>query len=331
MIRWFFYAGVFLISAFFPASLVIAGLPTEEFVIGTGTQGGTYHRAGLAIATQVDVRTDAPFGLIARPTTGSIENLHLLETGEISFAIVQERVLNALKSGELGDVGFRGDSLRSIGWLWQNVEHFLVTNALYGTGDLTDLEDIQGHGIYIGATDSGALYSTSFIFAKLGFDLPDALTLSGGYDAVVDAFIAGEVDFASLPGGVPVSTVSRAFSVLGADLHLLNVTEEQAKMIGEPWVQVEIPAGTYPFQRDAVTTVAQPNVLVVQEGVSEDVVYTVARAVFGACESLSAVHPAFAELTNKLKKHAKVWPELHSGAARYFQEIGRSGLSEDCE
>jgi TRAP transporter TAXI family solute receptor len=313
------------------AGSVVADLPKEELFIGTGTQGGTYHRAGLAIATQVDVRTEAAFGLIARPTAGSIENLELLEKGEIDFAIVQQRVLNLLKSGELAGTEISAESLRSVGWLWQNVEHFLVTAALYRAGNLTDLKSIRGHGVYLGKAESGSMHSTSYILERVGIDLPEARIISGEYDEIVARLAAGEVDFASLPGGVPVSTVARAFSLLGSNLHLLSVTDEQAEMIGGPWSRFDIPARTYPFQGEAVSTIAQPNVLVVKEAVSEDVVSTVARAVYGACESLSAVHPAFAELTHRMEKQSEVWPRLHLGAARYFKEIEHSDLAPNCK
>src|SRR6476619_5770790 len=76
--------------------MVILGLPSagrsgepnwpETLTIGTASPGGTYHQYGEGLARLLTRKLGLP--VAARETEGPVENLKLIETGEIDLAFV---------------------------------------------------------------------------------------------------------------------------------------------------------------------------------------------------------------------------------------------------
>ena len=82
-----------------------------------------------------------------------------------------------------------------------------------------------------------------------------------------------------------------------------------------------IPAGTYEGQTADAATAAVQNYLVTHDGVAEDVVYAMTKALFEHLDDMVAAHAAAKAI--KLENAAKDPPApLHPGAERYFKEAG---------
>ncbi|WP_295445899.1 TAXI family TRAP transporter solute-binding subunit [uncultured Thiodictyon sp.] len=297
----------------------------RDYVLATGFTGGTYYHAGVAIATQIDVRMipEASFGLIAIPTAGSQENLELLTQRHADLAIVQALVLEQLRRSPSQGTSSDVASLASIGWLWQNVEHFLLLEKYVSSGSLADLRSIVNKPVYLGAESSGTRISTTSILSSLGIHFPVENLRSTSYDAVVGELKSGPIVFASLPGGDPVSSVTRAFSSLGNAVRLLAVTDDELALIrsgAAVWQRAIIPAATYPLQLTDVASISQPNVLVVRQDLPEEDVYRITREIYTHVARLAEVHPALMQLDQAHKNIDSIWPPLHPGARRYFEE-----------
>lgn len=298
----------------------------HEYIVATGYAGGTYYHAGLAIATQIDVRSVPPakFGLVAVATAGSAENIKLLRANKVQLAVVQELAVEELLPRE--GAGSRDQSpVASIGWLWNNVEHFLLLDKFVEEGTLSDVASVSGQPVYLGAADSGTLLSTRLLLKAAGVPMPEESADVSSYDAAADALINGEIVFASLPGGDPVSSVSRVFSALGPSVRMLSVTDEQYEKIAETsllWHPFTIPRDTYPLQGQPVLTLAQRNLLIVRRDLPEDDVYVITKEIYENVQRLSEVHPALSQLGEARKDVGDIWPPLHPGAKKYFDEAG---------
>ena len=206
----------------------------REYIVATGYAGGTYYHAGLAIATQIDVRSDPPSGLgwlrWQRRAGGATSEL--LRRMRSELALVQALAVEELLPKPAG--WFRRPSLiASIGWLWQNVEHFLLREEFVKEGTLSDIAALSEQPVYLGAEDSGTLLSTRFLLESIGLPIPAETADVSSYDAAADALIGGKIVFASLPGGDPVSSVSRAISALGPSVRMLSVTDEQYEQVSK--------------------------------------------------------------------------------------------------
>jgi TRAP transporter TAXI family solute receptor len=301
---------------------------TRQYILATATTGGTYYPVGVALATLAKVKLESTenLSMSAISSAGSGENVKLLRENQAQFAILQA-LFGAWAAEGTGMLEAEGPQphLRSISMLWQNVEHFVVTNDMAKTGTIDDLEEFNGAPFSIGARNSGTEGSGRTILQGLGID-PDQEfeVVYMGYTPTAEALQNGTIKGANLPGGVPVSAVAQAFASMSGDLVILSFTENQiaeANSAFDVWPAYEIPAGTYPGQDEPVTTVAQPNFLAVRDDIPEEDVYLITKTMYENLPFLQNIHAATKDMALE-KAIAGLPVPLHPGAARFYEEQG---------
>ncbi|PAU75441.1 TAXI family TRAP transporter solute-binding subunit [Halomonas salipaludis] len=296
-----------------------------QYIMGTATTGGTFYPVGVALSTLVRVKLEPTHNITvaAISSAGSAENLRLMDDDQAQFGILQALYGAWAWHGE-GPVPKAYDNVRSVSMLWQNVEHFVIRSNLIETGTIDDLDQLYGRGFSIGARNSGTEGSGRQILAGLGID-PEQMDLAYlGYGPSADSMQNGNIAGMNIPAGAPASAVTSAFANMGSDISILNVTEEQLERINREypvWSAFEIAADTYPGQDQAVSTIAQPNILVVNADVPEEHVYQITKAMFENLPFLHNIHPATRDMALESALNGLPMP-LHPGAARYFQEQG---------
>ncbi len=103
---------------------------------------------------------------------------------------------------------------------------------------------------------------------------------------------------------------------------VVPIPEDIIKKVNDPaYVSATIPANTYNGQTTDVPTAAVPNFLVTREGVSDDIVYGMTKALWTSLPDLVAAHSA-AKAINLQHALAGMPIPLHPGAAKYYKEIG---------
>lgn len=296
-----------------------------QYIMGTATTGGTFYPVGVALSTLVRVKLEPTHNITvsAISSAGSAENLRLMDDDQAQFGILQALYGAWAWNGE-GPVPKAYDNVRSVSMLWQNVEHFVMRSNRLESGTIDDLAQLYGRGFSIGARNSGTEGSGRQILAGLDID-PEQMDLAYlGYGPSADSMQNGNIDGMNIPAGVPASAVTSAFANMGSDIAILDVTTEQLERInGEypVWSAFEIPAGTYPGQGEAVHTISQPNILVVNADVPDEHVYQITKAMFENLPFLNNIHPATRDMALESALDGLPMP-LHPGAARYFQEQG---------
>ncbi len=319
-------------TALLAAFLILgAGAPARagggSYILATATTGGTYYPVGVALATLVTLKLDPGAGvrLSAISSAGSIENLKLLRTNEVQFALLQGLFGAWAWQGE-GAVAHAGrqKNLRAITLLWPNVEHFVLSADLAASGTIADMAALGTARFSIGSRNSGTEHSGRTILANLGID-PDALNLAHlGYGASSDALRNGTVVGMNTPAGPPVGAVTRAAAMLGDGIRLLGFTPEQAAQADGGmglWTPYVIPAGTYPDQVAEVHTIAQPNLLAVNAAIDEATVYAITKTIYENLGFLQSVHKATRAMALDTAIEGLPLP-LHPGAERYYREQG---------
>ncbi|MEZ5668487.1 MAG: TAXI family TRAP transporter solute-binding subunit [Alphaproteobacteria bacterium] len=304
----------------------------RAYAFATGTTGGVYYPVGVAIEALVKalLRDRAGFELSVQPTAGSGANIDLLRDGSASLALVQGLHARQAASGvDLPDdpraQPDSGAALRSIAMLWPDVMHVALREPLVQSGFVDDLSSVGAARLSFGRRDSGSRASTVAILTNLGIE-PLALDPVdvGGYDAAVTAFVEGRIDGIVMFGGIPMPAMVRLANAAGADLRLLQFDEAEIARANGPftdlWVPHVVPAGTYGLGAD-ITTLAEPNALLVRSDMPEQDVYLITRAIFENLSFLGNMHPAARAIAPDTALRGMVFP-LHPGALRYFDEIG---------
>ncbi|MDX1498308.1 MAG: TAXI family TRAP transporter solute-binding subunit [Woeseiaceae bacterium] len=298
----------------------------RPYILATATTGGTYYPVGVALATITKARLADTKGisLAAISSAGSAENIKLMRDNQAQFALLQGIFVAWAWDGS-GPVSRPQPWLRSIAATWQNTDHFVLLRSLAQDGTIMDLARLDGERFVLGARNSGAMWSGHHILTSLGIDYEKHMTLAWmGYGATANAIQDGTIVGMNVPGGVPVTGITRAFAAKGEELLLLGFTDAQIAAINARyplWKRAVIRAGTYPGQAEDVQSIAHPNVLAVRADVPEDDVYAVTRSIFENLAALHEIHRATRELTLATALDGLGAP-LHPGAARFYREQG---------
>lgn len=299
---------------------------SRPYILTTATTGGTFYPVGVALATITHAQLSDSQGisLTAISSAGSLENVKLLRDNQVQFAILQGPFGAWSWNGE-GPVSAPQTHMRSVSALWQNVEHFVLLSELADTGQIMDLNNLDGERYVLGARNSGAEQTGRFILETLGINYEDKFNLAYmGYGPTTSAIQDGNIVGMNIPAGAPVSSITQAYALLGDRMTILNWTQEALDKINARyplWDWYEFPPGTYPNQNELIRTVASPNVLVTRDDIPEDVVYNVTKVIWENLATLQEIHGATKDMRLEIAIDGLGAP-LHAGAIRYYREVG---------
>jgi len=289
--------------------------PTKV-ILGTATKGGGFQLFGSNLAAVINA-TDSSLQVEAIATKGSKQNLPFLEAGKIDIGQVEG---NAARQA-LDGIGRPVANLKVLSVMYPNPGMFVVR----GDSSYKRIEDLKGKPIAFGTKASGLRILVNDVLDGLGLK-PDRdfgqvilkkaaegpkLVLERKVEALWGAGIGwpGFVKVAAGPAGarfIPPSA-AEVKQILKKHPHLKPMS---------------VPAGTYKGQTGQIDSVGLWSLILVRPGLSDEVVYRLARA----------IHQGHGALVKRLKQGSYTKAEntvaqvpterLHPGAVRYFREVG---------
>jgi TRAP transporter TAXI family solute receptor len=217
--------------------------------IMTGGQKGTYYQFGLNLKELVqskDIR------LKVNNSKGSIENLYAVyKRPHTQMGIVQSDVLAFVSQLQSDPILKRiANKTKMIFPLYNEEVHLL------GRRELVDFDDLEGKKVAIGKEGSGTYLTAKLLFEVSG--VKPVIMDSVGTDEALAGLKGGEIDAMFYVAGFPVKLFEEDVTEKDG-LALIPITN---KSIVELYPVAEIPAKTYPWQHQAVSTVAVKAVLV---------------------------------------------------------------------
>ncbi len=310
-------AGLTAVTLMAPAAMA------EEFItIGTGGVTGVYYPTGGAICRLVNKgRRDHGVRCSVESTGGSVYNINTIREGELEFGVAQSdwqyHAYNG--SSQFEDAGpFEG--LRAV--FSVHPEPFTVV-ARADSG-ITTFADLKGKRVNIGNPGSGQRGTMEVLVEALGWTMDD-FTLATELKASEQsaALCDNQIDAMVYTVGHPSGSIQEATTA--CDSVLVEVSgPEVTKLIEENsfYRLATIPGGMYRGNDADTTTFGVGATFVSADTVSEDVVYTLVKAVFENFDDFKGLHPAFANLVPAEMASAGLSAPLHDGAAKYFKEAG---------
>ncbi|GAB6904457.1 TRAP transporter solute receptor, TAXI family [Desulfosarcina cetonica] len=215
----------------------------------TGGEKGTYYQFGLNIAALLEAHG---MKINVYNSNGSVENIYaVFKRPRTQLGIVQSDVL-AFVSKVQSDATLKriAKKIKMVFPLYNEEIHLL------GQKTLADFEALDGKRVAIGTEGSGTYLTARLLFQVSDIHPGQMLTI--GLDEALEGVKSGSIDAMFYVAGYPVKLFAEG--VTAADgLHLIPITN---KSIVEFYPQVQIPAGTYSWQNDAVNTAAVKAVLV---------------------------------------------------------------------
>jgi TRAP transporter TAXI family solute receptor len=286
-------------------------------VLGTATPGGGFPVYGGAVADTVD-ETDPTLAIEQRNTTGSTENVPLLEAGQLDIALVQGEVAHEAFNG----IGRAPANLKIVAAMYSTPGMFVVrADSPYGR-----VEDLRAKSVVFGARGSGLVILAKYVLDGLGLDQerdfqPIYLDRAGDGPAMVldgraAALWGGGQGW---PGFGAVAKGPAGARFIAPDAGgLARILAKHSFL--KP---MTVPAGAYPGLTAALPSVGSWSFILSRPDLADDVAYRFARALHQGEAALARRLPQAQETTAVNTLAAAPRTDLiHPGVLRYIREVG---------
>ncbi len=300
----------------------VSAQDTQFITIGTGGVTGVYYPTGGAICRLVNqYRADTGIRCSVESTGGSIYNLNTIRAGELDFGVVQsDWQFHAYHGTSRFEEAGPNEDLRAV----FSIHPEPFTLVARPDSGINSLQDLPGKRVNVGNPGSGQRATMEVLMDKLGWTMDDFAVAAELAPAEMPAALCdGSLDAYIYTVGHPSANITEAVTNCGAKL--VNVQDPVIDQLvaDNPFYRIAtIPGGTYAGNPDDITTWGVGATFVTSTDVSDDVVYTVVKAVFDNFEDFKGLHPAFAGLKESEMIHDGLSAPLHPGAVKYYKERG---------
>lgn len=291
----------------------------EEFIsLGTSSSGGTFNTLGVAMC-QLWKEKIPTTSFSAEVTAGSSENCLRVGSDELQMAMAAASSVYEATTGTGQFEGKKVESIRAIANLYPAIIQLPVLKS----SEINTIDDIIGKKINVGEAGSGSESQALNILKSYGISKDDfnvqQLSHSNASDAVVDEKMDGYI----ISGSLGQSHQMKAMSSGKCKLASLGTDEEIQKLISDYpyYYEYAIPAEAYPNQEEEVNTVATGTLLIVNENISEELVYQITKNIFENIQTLAQSQDIANEISLDTALNVS-GVALHPGAERYYREVG---------
>jgi len=290
--------------------------PAEKYKVnlGTGGSGGVYYVIGAGIADAINKKS-TKISVTAQSTSASTENLNLISSGQIDFAI---STLDTAYFASLGQREYskKLDDIRLV--MYGHLAPYAT--VVFANSPYKTMGDLKGKKIAVNPGAIGLIYATE-AYKPWGVKLIEKTPVLS-YAEMANALKDGTIDSFNYCGGHPVSSIMDLAAT--KPIRLLGQTEETVNQIvkDNPYlVKTTIPAKTYDGQEQDILTFAITNCIVVNKNVPDDVVREFMEIVLNT--DLSAVHKdsKYYQADHIGYQNAALLP-YHPAAEKYLKEKG---------
>lgn len=291
-------------------------------LIGTGNKLGTYYPLGKILAEYFNNNlnigdTDSVFKAIE--TNGSVDNVKLLETGNILLGMSESRIV---KESHLKDPN--NSKLRLVWPLWYDIVHVLKTPEKYENKNLFPGR-LRG---FMGQEHSSTLRTSEEILKALKSPRSNFPLNS---NEVISALSSGRIGFAVIQAGMPNTTVADAVLFNNCSLYSFS-NEEIDKILKQVSTSKSfiIPPKTYGAQQELAQTIAIPNVLVASADTPADTINILASLLVNGSMRMKQRYSTLETLPVEVSEGEKILKDLgvplHEGTIE-FLELSRHELN----
>ncbi len=291
-------------------SMSNASQAQDRIAIGTGGTGGVFYSVGAGVADILSRKLDG-VSANAEVTGASVENVRRVSMGEMALGFSSASTLYAGKHGE--DPFDEEQNVAAIAYLYPAWLQIAASNSS-GAKSIEDLKDLR---VSVGPPGSNAsVIAERLLEAYDAWDMGSVQFLS--YGEATNAIKDSNLDATFVLAGAPASALIELTTSEDATMIPVDAGKLAGMLEEYPYYQViDIPAGIYRGQDEAVAAVGDPVILFTQADADEEMVYNVTKTIFENLSELGAVHP-MAELIS-FDNATKTPIDLHPGARRFFE------------
>ncbi len=330
MHRW---RGLVCASLFFAALLagVVRAQDAKFFRIGTAATGGSFFEVGGIVAGAISGPLEGPpcgrggscgvpgLVAVAQATPGSVENLRLINSGQIESGFAQADLAAWAYRGVnvFSDMGSLG-RLRAIASMFPSTVHLVVK----ADSPIRSLADLAGKTVAIGEGGSGSAADAAVVLAAAGFSERDPIRRNLRPGPAASELRAGTIDAWFLVGGNPVPAIrDLAASVPIRLIPIEGSVVDKLKQNFAYYNLTEIPAGNYANVDTPTPSLGFSVLWVVNADVDSGLVYAITKSLWNPATAklLATLDPIGKNIRLDRALDGLSIP-LHPGAARFYRE-----------
>jgi TRAP transporter TAXI family solute receptor len=292
----------------------------ETLTLGTASPGGTYFTYGEGLAKILSRELGIPVS--ARATEGPVQNIALLENGEIQLAFVTLGVaLQAWNGTGAGILSKPFRNMRALFPMYDTPFQFVVMQG----SPIQSIAELSGKRI--GAGPQGGTTATYLPEMLKALKIQAPLSY-GDWADLAQQLRTGAMDAVVVAAGVPFPS----FLDLEANGNL-RFLPLKAQQIGDlrltlPELQLStVPPGIYRSLPGRYQTVGLYNFAVGRTDLPDDLVYAILDVVFSHQDELIEAHPAAAE-TVPVNFTRNTFLPFHNGAGRWYRNHAAGGTEQ---
>ncbi|HEX6440971.1 MAG TPA: TAXI family TRAP transporter solute-binding subunit [Stellaceae bacterium] len=323
-------AGLFSGAVVFAAAF---GQETHYFRIGTAATGGSFFEIGGIVAGAISSPAEAPDcehggscgvrGLVAvaQATPGSVENLRLINDGQIESGFAQADLAGWAQKG-IEDFAASGPmpKLRALASLFPEAAHLVVR----ADSPIRSLADLAGKRVSLGEAGSGTAADARVLLAAAG--------LGGGKvrreylrpGPAAEQLKEGGIDALFLVGGPPVPAIRDLAASTPVRLVPLEgqIIDALKKDFGF-YHRAVIPAGAYPGIDSDTPSLGFYALWLINADIDADLVYAICKSLWSeGTAKLLAKLDRVGQRIRLDRALTGVSVPLHPGAERFYRETG---------
>lgn len=306
------------VAATFILSASAMGAQAENFVLATGSQGGSWFPVAGAIKAAVE-KSNPDVSITVTPGAG-IANVVGVDNGRFPIGFA-----NSISTvdGQMGREPFRQatENVCNIGVLYP--QYFQII-ALDKAG-INSVEDFAGKRLTTQQNGHTGELLTKAALEAVGLsydDLADVTHVS--YSDSASMMKDGHADVFTLGTALPAGSVmdiasSREIDVVGVSDELFD----QFKAQNAAFQKREVPAGAYPGVDEAVNAITYDTHMIADCDFNGEIVKDVLSAVLDNLDTMGSINRGMANLTAEAMA-TDIGVPLHPAAKEFYEERGVS-------
>jgi hypothetical protein len=243
----------------------------------SGSKSGNYYKAAQELAEALGHQP----ALDVLESAGSFSNIGQLGSGKSDLAIAQFDALKVFL--KLGSKRAKmAQSSLVLAPLGLEYVHILVNQ----NAGIAKIEDLVGKKICVGPMHSGSwisAWSVMFHMNEVNIEKTEGISKLE-YEPALDKLMAGELDvlFVTTAPGMPLLAELGAAAATKIGLLSFDKDFEVPEGARGSYLLESIPAGTYPFEKNEVYTLATPSYLLGRADLDKSTVTSLATAIYDA-------------------------------------------------
>lgn len=292
-----------------------------KLTLGTGSTGGVYYPLGGEIANVLNDNIDVDgFDVSSVESGASVENIAKISSGDYQLGIAQNTTgFDAIN----GTADFKDKKTSDFGVIASLYPEALTVVTLGKTG-IDDIGDLKGKKVAIGPPGGATRAAAEMVLKAYGIEEGDYKAYKEDFSDAKDKLQNGTIDAAISVVGIPSSATSE-LQAATKDVKILSLNDDAIKQFTDDtnYVEYDMEAGTYDWQKEDVKTVTAMAVLMASKNqVSEDLGYKITKNLFEHKDDMSIEQAELIKKDTALKGVDGL--PIHPGAKKYYDEEGIS-------